>query len=116
MEQAGGKHQASYGHDALGTHLAHGVTHLEIWCTGRDALGRICANRQRIALPTLIEKHGPATPMIMLARRYRCAICGHLGAHIQPASPPAFGMPGHREWLDGQLRWAAEFLKTHGWL
>lgn len=106
--------QPIYEPDALGGLLRRGVTHLEIWCTGRDELRRICTNRNWVAVSTLIERHGPATTMIMLARRTRCTVCGHLGAHVQPARPPAFGTPGHTEWLEDQLRRATELLKKHG--
>lgn len=107
-----------YGYDAVESLRRRGVLYLEFWCVGRDHSGRICGNRYTLDIKTVIERHGPGTPLIMLARRCRCKLCGHLGAHVQPAEPPREKGPRahlYRAWLQGELERCTAFLAQHGW-
>ena len=40
----------------------------------------------------LLARFGPGAPLVMLARRARCTVCGARGAHVQPLPPPAAGV------------------------
>lgn len=102
-----------YAHDALETLRRAGVTHLELWCSGRnrERPREPCLRRETVSIGTLIARCGPAATLVMVARRTRCGSCGRRGGHAQPAAPPAFGTPGYREWVQGARQRATAFLK-----
>src|SRR5579872_7221388 len=77
-----------YDHQALASYRDRGVTHLEIWCVHLP-----CTNWHRVPIDALIERHGPGTPLVMVARRARCGICKRKGAHVQPEQPRVPGVP-----------------------
>lgn len=104
----------SYDYHALDTWRRCGVRRIEFWCTGTQANGHICTNRNTVDIVVLIERHGPGTSLVMLARRMRCQVCGHRGGHVQPAPPPASGTPHYHEWLRGELERCTAFLAAYG--
>lgn len=104
---------ATYSHDALDTCRRLGVQRLEFWCTGIQQNGRDCTNRTVVDLGTLIERHGPGTRLLMLARRMRCSVCGHRGGHVQPEAPPAIGTPRYPEWVRDELERCRTFIAEH---
>jgi len=77
----------SYPPFALGWLHAHGCRAVELWCVRRP-----CTHRKPVALSLLLARFGPGAPLVMLARRARCTVCGGRGAHVQPVSPPADGV------------------------
>jgi hypothetical protein len=109
-----------YAHDALETLRRAGVTHLELWCSGRnrERPREPCLRRETVPIGTLIARYGPAVTLVMVARRARCGSCGRRGGHVQPAPPPGPGMPGYWEWVDAERDRANAFLQAtegHGW-
>lgn len=64
-----------------------GVIELVFWCVS----GR-CTNRREIRVKALLERYGGSTTLLMLARRFRCTVCGNHGAHVQPERPLSRGM------------------------
>lgn len=106
-----------YAHDALETLRRAGVTHLELWCSGRDRERprEPCLRRETVAIATLIARCGPAATLVMVARRTRCGSCGRRGGHVQPVAPPAPGTPPYGKWVEGEQRRAASFLQATGW-
>ena len=89
-----------YEYDALGTLKAFGITHLELWCVTPP-----CYHWGRVAIDTLIERHSPATRLMMVARLARCKTCKRRGAHVQP-SFEGRGSPGAAETRPASFGWA----------
>jgi hypothetical protein len=79
------ENRPSYEFDALATLRDRNVRMLAFWCV-RNA--RRCVNRHILPIEDAIQRFGPATSLVMLARRARCLQCGALGCHVQPDRPP----------------------------
>ena len=73
------REDSSYGDTALETLRRVGFRHIGIYCVKRG-----CHRREVIEISSLIERVGPATLLVMVARRARCRQCKALGAHVQP--------------------------------
>jgi len=72
-----------YGQDALETWRRLGATCVEFWCVGST---QNCSYWLTVDIEMAIEKWGPGTSLVMLARRARCKVCGKKGCHVQVTS------------------------------
>jgi hypothetical protein len=75
-----------YEYDALGTLQSVGITHLKIWCVRLP-----CTNWRTVAIADLIQRFGPTTSLVMVARRVRCKTCKAKGGQVQPDRPDPHG-------------------------
>ena len=93
----------SYPPFALGWLHAHGCRAVELWCIRWP-----CTHWKPLQVRDLLARFGPGAPLVMLARRARCTVCGSRGAHVQPVPPPAGGVMVEFKYPGGHKAAAAQ--------
>lgn len=82
---------------AVGTIQREGNQALQVICVG-------CGHGREMPIQTALERMGPSPPLHRLALRFKCRVCGHLGAHVEPVEPPAAGTPDFEAWRQRRIR------------
>lgn len=91
---------------SLGWLAARGVEKLQAWC-----LAPRCGHWGWVRVDALLARMNDHTPLLWIARRLRCEICGRRGCYVQPAREPAPGTPERQAWVRGEIARLQECLQ-----